>query len=1004
MSSLLNRIAWMMSLAFSYILLFSFLTFFFDRYFLHNFDDAFLVFLVLLGVLTMINKRIFLSKKRIEFAFFSLSQKGMPKEELRKKESSSSVASQETLSSPENFQVVEKEKEVSEQRKNPRENIFLQEKKKEEKKESGFFQKFFSENLLAKVGGILLFLGVLFLLQLVYTALGPVGKLLIGFLIGFATFGVGVFLDTKDYKMQSRALLGTGILINYLVILSGRFLLGDVFDAGAFLSEGVTFFLLIIHTIFAIATSLVYRDRVLLFFSFAVAYLNPFLIGADVGETPYMLLGYTFILSFGVLSLSFLFQKKDPISSRRLLFLALFAGGLLCFAAPFSSVLGWTFKLGITAVLSVSTLLLAFRNREYKILMPLFLGAYIFFLSLIFLGSGELGVIFSASMTAFFAHILFLLLMIGLGAFFFFVTQIFSLLSFFFLLPLLILLGMILVNPFLFSFIPILLFVTLSLFFFLFFFLRSFFTKTLSLLFFALLGIFLFLISSFQKIEILSADQSFSLLEQGGIVLTTFLFLVVGLFFSRKKELHYLAPISTFFGIITLLPIITHKEEGIFLSVMAITFFLLLNIAMIFVPPRPSSSPEYRSLLLTIIMGAIFGTGSIAFFGTVFFPGVSLGIAFFAFAVLYFLLAFLLFHKGSDEAQQLSPESKASFKNTLYALMGVSLSLFSLAIAFLFSQHNEVISAVWLFEATLLFFFFQRTKETKVYIAGVILMGIGFLKLSSVLPLMQAREYLSLIPLSIIATSLFLNLSFLSGEKEGKRILHDILHVLLAGLLGALLLVIIPSTGHGWSLLATSFSLALIAPLYGFFFCGILRKVFAGVLIAFFLLHFFEIEMIFIRLDIADLSYLKGLQYLTTMIATGAAALFLHFSHFPVLKGATALYLFVITTMYVSLFFPGNIFVITLYWGFLTLLLTGRGIQKNILPLRTAGLYILGLTVIKILLYDVWVGLDDAVLRIVALMAIGVLMIVLSLLYSKKYQGDFRKELSWENFREGKKD
>jgi len=74
--------------------------------------------------------------------------------------------------------------------------------------------------------------------------------------------------------------MGTAILINYLVILSGRYLLGnDVSSDATLLSVTTTFIFLIFNTVFAVATSLVYNSRTLLIFSFIFAYLNPLIVG-----------------------------------------------------------------------------------------------------------------------------------------------------------------------------------------------------------------------------------------------------------------------------------------------------------------------------------------------------------------------------------------------------------------------------------------------------------------------------------------------------------------------------------------------------------------------------------------------------------------------------------------------------------------------------------------------------------------------------------------------------
>jgi hypothetical protein len=48
-----------------------------------------------------------------------------------------------------------------------------------------WFHAFFADRPLAKVGGILLFLGALFFLYLIFDAVGPVGKIIIGITFGF---------------------------------------------------------------------------------------------------------------------------------------------------------------------------------------------------------------------------------------------------------------------------------------------------------------------------------------------------------------------------------------------------------------------------------------------------------------------------------------------------------------------------------------------------------------------------------------------------------------------------------------------------------------------------------------------------------------------------------------------------------------------------------------------------------------------------------------------------
>ena len=55
----------------------------------------------------------------------------------------------------------------------------------------------------------------------------------------------------------------------------------------------------------------------------------------------------------------------------------------------------------------------------------------------------------------------------------------------------------------------------------------------------------------------------------------------------------------------------------------------------------------------------------------------------------------------------------------------------------------------------------------------------------------------------------------------------------------------------------------------------------------------------------------------------------------------------------------------------------------------------------KILFYDLWFGLDNAIIRVVALMISGGVMIALSQLYGKSVSRGWTEEFSLENFSAG---
>jgi len=377
MLRILNRIAWILSFTIGWIIMFYIATIF-DR---SNVWDWF-VGIMLVGIIFgLIIKGIFLSRSFIE-------QHLDPKyDDITSSKAfiwESTHYTQNLHSKP--IEKKDKEEIPVDWHLNPVEathvqqnNEALSSKKFEEEieqvtqtpQEPNFFEKFFAENVIAKLGGILLFLGVLFFLWLVYDSAGPVGRIIIGFAIGFTIYGVGVVLDKKDLINESRVLLGIGILVNYLVILAGRYFLGGT---DVFLNEWLTLVFLIMNTVLGIITSLIYHSKTLLVFSFIVAYLNPFLIGAKAGDTPYTLVWYSIILTFGAFILSYLNQEKDVTISRFLLIAGFIGGNLLCLLAPFNDSIGWIIKLIGFALISLSTVILAYRQK-YIDSLPFFLIA-----------------------------------------------------------------------------------------------------------------------------------------------------------------------------------------------------------------------------------------------------------------------------------------------------------------------------------------------------------------------------------------------------------------------------------------------------------------------------------------------------------------------------------------------------------------------------------------------------------------------------------------------------
>lgn len=82
-------------------------------------------------------------------------------------------------------------------------------------------------------------------------------------------------------------------------------------------------------------------------------------------------------------------------------------------------------------------------------------------------------------------------------------------------------------------------------------------------------------------------------------------------------------------------------------------------------------------------------------------------------------------------------------------------------------------------------------------------MIIGLGKMTTLFDLVQPGEYVFLLPLVLILGSFFGNLFILSKDEDntGKRLMHDILHIIGMILVGSLIGTIIISSGLGYNVL-----------------------------------------------------------------------------------------------------------------------------------------------------------------------------------------------------------
>lgn len=883
-----------------------------------------------------------------------------------------------------------------------------------------YIKEFFSTNILAKLWWILVFLAVVYFLKgfvwELWEIIGPLWRIIVWIIIWFITFFVWFKLYSNS-KNEGLILMWTWILINFAVILSWRYLIWDNW----YLSDWTTFIFLILNTVFWVLTSLLYNSKTLLIFSFIFAYLNPFIIWADSTWEPYTLIWYSFIVSIWALYLSF---KNTNLT---LLVISFIFWNILFLVAPFSDSIWWSSKIILTSIFSILSIITASKfswvnfNSKQAILY-LFSGSY-FFIILNLLNSttsinGEYLSILSSNLWA----IIYNLIILWLFAFTIKIIKSsnqqgdFNHLNLFLFVPLLILLWILFSWNLIFA--PFVLIWTLIIYLIAFSFLNI--TWILAYLYFGILSIFILLNNLSPALWILNFDlnKTWYLI----MIITSFIFLFSSYYYSTRKYLTKLFSIWTIWSILILAPIIVNKfiylEFGISnsapinilefnLSILAILIFAIVNLILPFINKNLLKKENLNTLIIWSLAWALFFAFQIYSFWEIHFPWLSEWLAFLALAIVYFTQWFLITNKLWLQ----NIKKDENLKNIIFTFLWISISIFSVAIAFIFSKYPEVVSSIWLFEATILYFFYSQNWNKKIFLAATILFIIWLTKFWILLDIVEKWDFQFLISFWVILSSFMLNLFFInkieSKEKNNSEIhnIHNFIHIIWMWIMWLLLLQIIPSSWHWWSLFWISIFITLLWSLYAKFNYNLLKIVFIIVIWLFWIFNIWSLNWVFYKLQRDDLEYLKILQYIVTAIIISNIFIWKKFSQAKnlnkILLIIISIYSFIISNIFIiDLFW--NIFwdfTLTIYWWLIASSLLMFWISKDLIKYRTIWLYFLALTSVKIFSYDVW-QIWDTNSRVAVFAILWVIFIIISTLYTKRFWDNLLWEFSLSNLKD----
>lgn len=158
-------------------------------------------------------------------------------------------------------------------------------------------EKFIGENLISKIGIVILIIGVGIFAKFAIDNnwVTPLMRIVGGYSAGILLVGLAVRLKPK-YLNFSAVLLSGGMTINYFITFFAYSFYGLIDQTTAFL-------LMVMFTVFTVAAALIYERQIIAHLGLVGAYFVPFLLSEDTGRYD-VLFSYIAIINLGILAVS----------------------------------------------------------------------------------------------------------------------------------------------------------------------------------------------------------------------------------------------------------------------------------------------------------------------------------------------------------------------------------------------------------------------------------------------------------------------------------------------------------------------------------------------------------------------------------------------------------------------------------------------------------------------------------------------------------------------------
>ncbi|MCX6284077.1 MAG: DUF2339 domain-containing protein, partial [Bacteroidetes bacterium] len=159
-------------------------------------------------------------------------------------------------------------------------------------------EKFIGENLINKIGIVILVIGVGIGAKYAidHDLISPWTRIILGYILGLGLLGFAIRLK-KEYLSFSAVLLSGSMAIMYFITFAA-------FSFYALIPLALTFALMVLFTVFTVAAAVYYDRQVIAHIGLVGAYAVPFLLSDGSGKVV-ILFSYMAIINLGILVIAF---------------------------------------------------------------------------------------------------------------------------------------------------------------------------------------------------------------------------------------------------------------------------------------------------------------------------------------------------------------------------------------------------------------------------------------------------------------------------------------------------------------------------------------------------------------------------------------------------------------------------------------------------------------------------------------------------------------------------